>query len=383
MPRLLRSVAVDGQRMLGMLDLGLDVILIIMYALHVRDLSCQMRTRKLFYKTGVPVIINKDYIHTYERAFLGFLLFLLVDPAFRVRRLRRLVISTRATISYFSGDCIASPAATSMLQLLPRIMIQAINLEKLEVDRCHWFFASAQLVNAVADSCRSMTELDISSSEPSVWDKGRALIERLRCPLRSLHIDIPISPGDPEVEHSVSLDMLLQFKDTLEELQVFGTRLITEAQDDERRVWPRVRFLWLDINIQNHALLPQFFPNVRYLIISPISHFKLGKGPGDQTMSWGNLDAVKIPPVLVAYAPRCKIRLLLTSLYLFGVPNDVIQTLLRISNPSVLDLRLNSNVSSDSLREALVAAPRLRCLRLITTAAGKDSACLPLVVGFS
>jgi hypothetical protein len=351
-----------------MLDLGFDVILVIMDTLSLQELSYMMRTCKMLHHTGMPLLVRMGASRWYYfDKLLAFLRFLLVDPHIRASHLHQFIIKDTAWIRHSEGSPVKINAAMAnqILPLLEQMFTHANNLVRLEVvDRSEWFFSSANIVNTVVGNCHSITQLDISAWLS--WKNAHLLVGTLNCPLRSLRIYHPTSMLSNDVVNTLPLDILSSFKDTLEELEIIGARLVIGATEGRAHTWPRVHFLRIHVR-QNEALLAQSFPNVRSLFIYENGKPNAASQGVAGAPSWRNLDMVYAPPDTFSPISRCRTRLLSTWVPPHGFQMERFQSMLKTSSPSVLSLSLAPYNSSDVIKAVSSAVPRLRCLRLIST----------------
>jgi hypothetical protein len=367
--------------MLSMVDLGFDVILIVMDALSLRELSYVMRTCKMLHHTGMPLLVRMGASPRHYNEHLAFLHFLLIDPHIRVSYLRQFTINKFAWPKHLgvSQTIIDSSASKQILKaLLEQMLTHASNLAVLTViDRYGWFLSSVNIVDTVVASCRSINQLDISASLN--WENAHLLVERLNCPLRSLRIRHSAPTSSPNGEPTVPLDILSPFKDTLEELEIIGARLVIGVAKGEGSTWPQVHFLKIHVH-QDEALLARSFPNTRSLYVYETGKPDTVVWSSANASTWRNLDMAFVPTATFVPFPKCRTRLLSTELPHFGFPIERYQNMLKTRNPSVLDLALAPFSSLDVIKAALTAVPHLRCLRLSSTMEAQDSEAMPLMV---
>jgi hypothetical protein len=346
-----------------MLSLSLDVIFILMDALPATDLSCLMRTCRSLYDTGMPLLVRRFSLHNTQDTLIPFLRFLCDDLVLRVSYIHQLKLDPWGISHEDTNHLSLKPAL--IRSLIRPILRYSTNLERLEVREGQRIFASASLVDNLVNYCRSLTSLDITTS--SSWDVG-SFLGRLRCPLRSLHIRAYTRGRSSE--RTLSLCKLVQFRDTLEELQVLDTKLVVEETQGEWNTWPRLQLLAFR-TIPCEALLSRSFPNVKSLVISR-SHIHGSVNHSHANNStWQNLDVVSTASISFPHVPRCHIRLLaalMTPHKDWGQIREDLEELLETSAPSVLDLHLIPCGPADyRIIDVLFAVqrhPGLRCLRL-------------------
>ncbi|CAL1713491.1 unnamed protein product [Somion occarium] len=231
-----------------------DVLLELLTFLHSRnDLLAFMHTCKTLYKAGLPLLLGGpqpvfDYIEYLD----WFCDFILMDPIYRIPRLRELHLDIGEIDSNWEH----------VVSSLITILTKANNLKKLSLLDCEEFLANDERFQAVFCSLPKLREFTIRKVDV----RSMKMLEALTVPLSTLDIGFLEVEEQDEYDDHIFPDpapYLESFADSLEVLRVKNW-----AFDMLGAVCPRVHTVQIDgYNHVDIDVLLHYFPNLRDLSV--------------------------------------------------------------------------------------------------------------------
>lgn len=333
--------------------LNVDVIVAIMQMLQrKRDISALMRTCKILYSAGLPILIAEYAEDLSIQSASLYLDFLLAAKNGRIPLLRslRLDVSTP-----FFDD------AAQFLSAVEEVLCSSTQLVDLQLNLLHDEAPSRFPI--VIGRCSSLIHLELHGITHS---KAADLLSRMDTPLKNLKLNFS-HPFQDEIEPFGLVRYLHKFGRSLETLSL----LLIEWTIEDSLATQWVKMTSLETSyLPKKGSMSAVFPHLQNLFIHRSTHNDDAYGPPE--IKWSHLDCVALSyPALMHLLPSCTIRQL--QVFTQAAQPNVLgyERVLHHANPSALIMPLHIGTSnSDAIKYATrlwQAAPRLRCLVLNLT----------------